>query len=105
MGDKFVLVASKASDILVCMAAGRLGHRSITGWQHLSYTGGHAMAQMLVVSDGEAQRYSILCQGHRMSTPDVKYLNGVQWHLGSSRLARLSLPVRDVSSFLVRAAS
>ena len=53
-GDKFALIASEGSDILVYTAAGRLRHRNITGWQQLSCKGGHAMAQMLVVSDGEA---------------------------------------------------
>ena len=104
-GDKLALIASEGSDILVYTAAGRLRHRNITGWQNLSYKGGHAMARMLVVSDSEAQRHSNLCQGQRLSTPDVKHPNGVQWHLGSCHLARLFLPVRDVSSFVVRAAS
>ena len=104
-GDKFVLIASEGSDILVYTAAVRLRHRNITGWQHLSHKGGHAMARVLVVSDSEAQRYSNLCQGQRLSIPDVKHPNGVQWHLGSCHRARLFLPVSDVSSFVVRAAS
>ena len=52
-GDKLALIASKASDILVYTAAGRLRHRNITGWQQLSYKGGHAIAWMRVVNDGE----------------------------------------------------
>ena len=55
-GDKFALIASEGSDILVYTAAGRLRHRNITGWQQLSYKGGHAMARMLVASDGEAPK-------------------------------------------------
>ena len=57
-GDKLALIASEGSDILVYTAAGRLRHRNITGWQQLSYKGGHAMARMLVVSDGEAPKTS-----------------------------------------------
>ena len=53
-GDKFALIASEGSDILVYAAAGRLRHRNITGWQQLSCKGGLAKAQMLVISDGEA---------------------------------------------------
>ena len=55
-GDKLVLIASEGSDILVYTAAGRLRHRTITGWQQLSYKGGHAMARMMVVGDGEAPK-------------------------------------------------
>ena len=55
-GDKLALIASKASDILVYAAAGRLRHRNVTGWQQLSYKGGHAMARMLVASDGKAPK-------------------------------------------------
>ena len=55
-GDKLALIASEGSDILVHTAAGRLRHRNITGWQQLSYKGGHAIARMLVVSDGETPK-------------------------------------------------
>ena len=55
-GDKFALIASEGSDILVYTAAGRLWHRNIIGWQQLSYKGGHAMARMLVAGDGEAPK-------------------------------------------------
>ena len=55
-GDKFALIASEGSDIHKYTDAGRLWHRSITGWQQLSYNGGHAIAWMLVVSDGEAPK-------------------------------------------------
>ena len=55
-GDKLVLIASEGSGTLVYTAAGRLRHRNITGWQQLSYKGGHAMARMLVASYGEAPK-------------------------------------------------
>ena len=55
-GDKFALIASEGSDILVYTAAGRLRHRNITGWQQLFYKGGHAMVRMLVVKDGKAPK-------------------------------------------------
>ena len=53
-GDKLALIASEGSDILVHMVAVQLWHRNIIGWQQLSCKGGHAIARMLAVSDGEA---------------------------------------------------
>ena len=55
-GDKFALIASEGSDILVYTVAARLWHRNIIGWQHLSYKGGRAIMRMLIVSDGEAPK-------------------------------------------------
>ena len=72
----------------------------------LSLAGSSCLTTVVMPSRGcrlsvmaRPRRHSNLCQGHWLSTPDVKHLDGVQWHLGSWHLARLFLPVRDIQLF------